>query len=285
MPLSCAVNPECGRERKYGLTTAPRPKKVLVIGGGVAGMEAARVCALRGHKVTLEEKTGQLGGTLIPGGYASFKSNDCALYRWYERQLRKLGVAIKLNTEADESSFRKDFDTIVVATGSRPADLPFPADIPPLEATDVLLKRARPGKSVIIIGGGLVGCELGLQLAKEGHEVTIVEKMPEICGGEHAMPFMNYDMLKNLLSYQRVAVMTGTGVSGIDSQGVHIVGRGGEGTLKADTVVSAIGYKPYQPLQKAMESSAKECYNIGDSRQVQNIMAAIWEAYEVARSI
>ena len=286
LPLSCAVNPECGRERTYGITPTTEKKKVAIIGGGLAGMETARVCKLRGHDVTLYEKSDKLGGTLIPGGVPGFKSNDRALRKWYERQMDKLDINVQLNTTIDESLIEKsDYDVIVMATGSKPAIPDFNTDRKILPASDVLLDPSLAGEDIVIIGAGLVGCETGLWLSQMGKNVSIVEILPTICGGPHNMPFMNWDMLKDLLIFNNVRVMTSTKVEKIDSNGITVSNKDGETTLKADTMIAATGYKPYNPLQKFLDKTNKETYNIGDSREVKNIMQAIWDAFEVARNI
>lgn len=286
LPLSCAVNPQCGREKSYELTPAMKKKKVLIIGGGVAGMEAARVCKLRGHEVTLVEKSGKLGGSLIPGGTPDFKSDDKELYKWYERQLQKLKVNVQLNTAADEMLMEKaDADAIVMATGASPIIPNFNTDRKIISASDVLLNPSLAGEEIVIIGAGLVGCETGLWLSQMGKKVTIIEMMPEICGGPHHMPFMNWDMLKDLLPYNNVKVMTSTKVEKIDAEGVNVSNKDGNKLLKADTIIAAVGYKAENPLNKALDSSRKETYNVGDSREVKNIMHAIWDAFEVAKNI
>lgn len=286
LPLSCAVNPQCGREKSYELTPAMEKKKVLVIGGGVAGMEAARVCKLRGHEVTLIEKSDKLGGSLIPGGVPDFKSSDRELYAWYERQLNKLGVGIKLNTPVDESTIENtDADVVINATGATPIIPNFNTERKILSASDVLMNPSLAGNDVVIIGAGLVGCETGLWLKQMGKNVTIVEMMPHICGGPHNIPFMNYDMLKDLLPYSNVKVMTSTKVEKIDTDGVHISSNDGQGLLNADTIICSVGYRSNNPLKEALDHSKKETYNIGDSNKVANIMHAIWDAFEVAKNI
>jgi NADH:flavin oxidoreductase / NADH oxidase family./Pyridine nucleotide-disulphide oxidoreductase. len=143
-PLSCAVNPACGREIEYGISPAEKVKDVLVIGGGVSGMEAARVAALRGHKVTLYEKTGELGGHVVEGSVDEFKKDNARLLDWYKTQMKKLNIDVKLNTEVTPQLIEeRKPDVILVATGSKPI-MP---NVPGIDrdnvatATDVLLKK------------------------------------------------------------------------------------------------------------------------------------------------
>lgn len=286
LPLSCAVNPVCGREAKYGLAPAASKKKVLVIGGGVAGLESARVCSIRGHEVTLVEAADKLGGNIIPGSVPDFKEDDRKLIAWYETQLGKLGVDIKLNTHADEA-FVKGFnaDAIITATGSKPITPDFGDKNKIVSAVDVLLGKETAGEKIAVVGGGLVGCEAALWLAQQGKEVFVVEMLEDILGGPHGMPFMNYDMLKDLLAYNNVNVYCSSKVTGVNEGSVSIEGPQGARELEADMVITAVGFKSENVLQEKLRDAGVPVYNLGDSRSVKNIMSAVWDAYEVAKSI
>jgi 2-enoate reductase len=286
-PVSCAVNPACGREKIYGLEKAPFKKHVLVIGGGLAGMEVARVCAERGHTVTICEKTGELGGNLIPGGVPSFKNNDRKLLDWYKRQMELLGVEVRYNTAMDKSSVQKEkADIVVVATGSRPTQMDFGCADLTITASEALLAQKPVGQKVLIVGGGLVGCETGLWLAQQGKDVTIVEMLGDIAGGPHGMPFMNYDMLKDELAFHKVKIYTRSKVASACGSEISLSTPEGDIGILTDTVITAVGYRPdnslYNELKDALEVPV---YNIGDSRNVHNIMYAIWDAYEIAREM
>lgn len=286
LPLSCAVNPACGRESKYGITPAAVKKNILVIGGGVAGLESARVCALRGHKVTLAEASDQLGGNIIPGSVPSFKEDDRALIRWYKTQLKKLGVAVLLNTKADRD-FVKGFgaDAVIAATGSKPIVPNFGDKNHIVNATDLLNGKESAQGDIVVIGGGLVGCETALWLAQQGKTVSVVEMMPDILGGPHGMPFMNYDMLKDLLIYHKVNVMRETKVTAVNSTSVTVENKDGVQELPAGTVVVSVGFSSERTLQNTLGDLDIPVYNLGDSRAVKNIMQAIWDAYELSRSL
>lgn len=283
--ISCAVNPACGREEIYSLTPAQMPKKVMVIGGGVAGMEVARVAAARGHKVALYEKSDRLGGNIIPGGVPHFKKDDRQLVKWYENELREADVDIHMGTGADAQMVRNSgADVVVVATGSKPIYPDFGGDNV-YTADKILLDEEKAGNKVLIVGAGLVGCETGLWLAEKGKKVTIVEMESQILGGPHNLPFMNYDMLKDLLNYNNVDIKTSAKLKSVEKGSAIIETEKGEETIEADTVILAVGYKSDKHLYEEVKHDVNKLYVVGDSRQVKNIMYAIWDGYEIARSI
>ena len=286
LPLSCAVNPACGREKKYGLEPAAVKKKVLVIGGGIAGMEAARVCAVRGHKVTLTEALDYLGGNIIPGSVPDFKQDDRRLVRWYETQLKKLNVEIQLGQRADRALVEKLHpDAVIAATGSHPIMLDFGKKNHIVSAVDVLNGKETAKENVVIIGGGLVGCETALWLSGQGRNVTVIEMQDDILGGPHGMPFMNYDMLKDLLNYHHIDIKCSTKVTAVDENFVTAENNGESQSIKADTVILSVGYESDRELQLQLMDLDIPVYNVGDSRNVRNIMHAVWDAYEVSRML
>lgn len=288
-PLSCAVNPSCGREKDYGIERASSARKVMVIGGGVAGMEAARVAALRGHHVTLYEKREQLGGHVIAAAVPEFKKDDARLLDWYRTELQELQIEVNLNREVTpETVLEQNPDAVVVATGSTPA-LP---DVPGIEeekvcpATDLLLGKRQAGNEVVIVGGGLVGCETALWLARQGRRVTIVEVLDDLMRAGIPVPYMNRLMLLEMLRLQGVKWLTGTTLLEVTAEGAVLVDRNfHRTTFPADTIAVAVGFKPEQGLYRALTGKVRELYLIGDSREPRNIMGAIWDAYEVGRNI
>lgn len=285
-PISCAVNPECGREEIYKITKADKEKSVLVVGGGVAGCEAARVCAERGHRVILCEKSGQLGGNLIPVGVPNFKRYDRMLVEWYKRQMELLNVEVCLNTELTQKDVEEsDADTIIIATGSTPIYLRREELKTAVPADEVLLGKVEAGQDIAIIGGGLVGCETALWLAQQGKKPYVIEMTNEIVGGPHAIPFMNYSMLMELLQFYKIPIYKNAQASKIEGDTITILMGDGEKIFHADTVISSVGYKSENALYESLKMIDKPIFNVGDSRQVHNIMYAIWDAYEVARNI
>jgi 2-enoate reductase len=287
-PLSCAVNPACGKERQYELGRVDKPKKIIIAGGGVAGMEAARAAATRGHKVVLYEKGKALGGHLIEASVPGFKKDLDTLRNWYENQLKQLGVAVKLETKASAAVLAKENpDAVIVATGSKPCLLDIPGIDKPnvFTCVDVLLGKKKAGKAVVVVGGGLVGCETALWLAQEGKQVTIVEMLPELMVGGISVPRMNRYMLIDLLTLHKVKVMTNVCVRKITDAGVTVSGNGSNKTLKADTIVLATGLKADNTLAESLSGRFSQLYVIGDCQEPRNIMGAVWDGYEVGRTI
>lgn len=275
-----------GREEIYGLQPALRKKNILVIGGGVGGMEAARVAALRGHKVTLVEKSDRLGGNLIPGGMPECKHYDHELIRYYERQLELLGVEVKRNTAmtaAEASAFGAD--EIVVATGSTAIQLPFAGSKTAVSAEDVLMSRVETGSQVVVVGGGLVGCETALWLAQKGKTVTIVEKMPHILGGHGVVPHMNQFMLEDLLNHERVTIHDNAVVEQTAPDQVTVRKGEEQFQIPCDTLICCVGYRANDGLYNELAQGDVPVHNIGDSNKVRNIMAAIWDGYELGRNL
>ena len=284
--VSCAVNPACGREAEYALTPALQRKHVMVVGGGLAGMEAARVAALRGHVVALYEKSDRLGGVVVPGGVPDFKQDEHALIRWYERELRDLKVPLTFNTEATEDLVaRAAPDVVIVATGAKPKMLPLANEAHVYTAEEVLNGDKPADDHTVVIGAGLVGCELALWLGNQGKSTTLVEIEPEILAKAGPLCHANATMLKDLLEYKAVKVMTSSTVVR-HVEGGYVVRTGDRETVvKADSAILAIGYAPERRLYDKVRNIAPEVYVFGDARRVQNIMYAIWDAYEVARAI
>ena len=285
-PVSCAVNPACGREEIYGISLACTKKTVLVIGGGIAGLETARVCAKRGHSVILCEKSDQLGGNLIPGGVPHFKRYDRKLISYYKRQMELLGVDVRYNEEVTaEGIDRYHADVIVCASGSTPRKLHIDGPLPVASADEVLLGHKAIKGNVVIVGGGLVGCETGIWLAQQGNQVTIVEVADEILGGAGALPHMNHFMLEDLITYHKIAVHTKASVVTSTTDGVVISTEQGDITLPADGIITSVGYLANNAIYEQLKELDIPVHNIGDSNRVHNIMYAIWDAYELARNI
>lgn len=283
---SCAVNPECGRERLVGITPAIVKKNIVVVGGGPAGLEAARVSALRGHKVTLFEASDKLGGQLLVAGQPKFKADDLALAAYYTNELARLGVDVRLNTKVDEAAIDAlKPDGLFIAEGSTAVVPPIPGVENAVLAGDVLTSKVEAKDHVVVIGGGLVGCELSLHLAQNGKHVTIVEALPDILKSGIHLPPMNEWMLRDLLAFNNVTIKASATVTNIAADGVTIIEDGNEEVIATDQSVIAVGYRSRHDLFDQLRNKYAHVYNLGDSRQVRNIRGAIWDAYEVARNL
>ena len=269
--INCAVNPQAARERFAAYEPICKPKKVLVVGGGIAGCEAARVLAIRGHKPVLYEKNSQLGGNLLPGGAPDFKEDDIALAKWYGVQLKKLGVPVHLNTAITKDDvLAGDYDTVIVATGSTPKVFSLGDDEKVYTAAQVLLKEKDPGAVTAVIGGGLVGCELALWLAQNGTKVVLLEALDKLMAVNGPICHANKDMLELLVPFHGVDVITSARVTG---------------SIPCDSVILSVGYKENNSLYHELQFDVPELYLLGDAKRVSNIMYGIWDAFEVANHI
>jgi len=288
-PISCAVNPAAGRERSYRLTPAADPKKIAVIGGGIAGMEFARVAAARGHQVTLFEKNAELGGTVVKAAVPAFKKDLRRLLAWYRRQMSHDGIRLRLQTAADLDLLKElQPDVVVAATGATPVIPPIPGVDRELVATsvDLLAEKFSCGKSVIIIGGGLVGCEMAIWLSQLGKKTTIIEMLPDVMAGDVFVPHQVRLMTMDLLKFFKVPILTATTVCEIEAKAVKISSKDSTvRTLPADTVALAVGMAADQALYQHLCRRFDSVYAIGDCRKAQNVMHAVWDAYEIARDV
>ncbi len=278
------MNPITGMEREFAITPAERKKSVLVVGGGPGGMEAARVAALRGHKVTLWEKGEHLGGNLIPGSVPSFKQDYRRLVNYLSTQVEKLGVTIELEKEATPELIQEMKPEVVfIATGGTPIipDIPGVENRQVTTAIDLLLGKTEAGESVVVVGGGLVGCETALYLAQDGKKVTVVEILDSVA---RDMFSANRTHLLKLLADVGVEVLTNTKVLEIRDEGLTLAGNN-RSEVEADTIVLAVGLEPRRELLETLPDKVAEVYTIGDCVQPRRVMSAIWEGFRTARLI
>ncbi|WNM25000.1 FAD-dependent oxidoreductase [Demequina capsici] len=287
--LNCAVNPEAGREADHKIRPAIRPKKVMVIGAGMAGLEAARVLAERGHKPEVFEAGDRLGGVVVAGGMPSFKEDDHDLIAWYAGQLEELQVPVHLSTAVTEQMIGStDADHVILATGSAPRRLELGDALPVTEAIDALLDPSSLiGKRVAIVGGGLTGCELALHLKEldDTTQVTIVEAGDDVLSMSGPLCHANHDMLHDLVTYKGVEVVANAFAQRTTAAGLEVAVQDARLTVEADAVVTAIGYQSSARLVDAVNASRIPFHVLGDARKVSNIMYAIWDAFEVATEL
>ena len=284
--VNCAVNPQAARERVTAYNPVLKAKHVLVIGGGVAGCEAARVLAERGHKPEIMERSDHLGGNLLAAGAPSFKDDDIALVRWYENEMQRLSVPVHFNAPVDPASKLYDeYDAVIVATGATPKKFPLGENAPVYTATDALLGKTPIGERVTVVGGGLVGCETALWLAQEGKHVTIVEALDRLMAVNKPLCHANSEMLERLLPFHGVETLVSSSVQKYENGKLLVKTPQGEQQLDCDTVILSVGFREDRGVFDAWENSAKEIYLLGDAKKVANIMYAVWDAFEVANHI
>lgn len=284
--LNCAVNPQACREKDNSLTPILKKKKVLIVGGGVAGCEAARVLALRGHEPVLYEKNDKLGGNLIPGGSPDFKEDDIALANWYAHTLEELKVEVHLNSELTKEEVLKfNADSVIIATGSTPKVFSLGDDDKVFTAADVLLGNKDAGNTTVVVGGGLVGCELALDLAKKGKKVTIVEALYKLLALNGPLCSANSEMLERLIPFNGIEVKINSKVKTYKDGILELETENGIEKIECDSVILSVGYKEENSLYNELEFEIPEIHLLGDARKVSNIMYAIWDAYEVANHI
>ena len=275
----CALNAETMQTKKHYIKPARKAKTIAVIGGGIGGMESALVCAKRGHKVTLYEKTGELGGVFIAAAAPSFKEKDRDLIAWYRREMTKYPIEVKLNAEVSDLS-QVTADEIIIATGSKAVQLPLPGIEKGIEAVDFLLGKKEVGENVTIIGGGLTGCEIAYELYLQGKKPTIVEMMddlivtPGIC-------LANTSFLRDFFEANKVPVHLETKLCEVQDDGVLVKDKNGmQYKIPADSVILSVGYKSAPIAEKA-----KNIHIVGDASKVGNLRTVIWQAWDVCMKL
>ena len=275
----CALNPQTMQSKKYHLEPAKKVKNIAVIGGGIGGMEAAIVCAKRGHKVTLYEKSGELGGVFIAAAAPSFKEKDRALIAWYKREIAKYPIEVKLNTPVS-SVESLNADEVIVATGSKTNRIPVPGVEKGIEAVDFLLGKQAVGENVTIIGGGLTGCEIAYELYLQGKKPTIVEMQDDLITTK-GICLANTSFLRDFFSANQVPVHLETRLNEITGSGVTVTDKNGKRfEIAADSVILSTGYKPAPLAEKS-----RHVHLVGDASKVGNLRTVIWQAWDVAMKL
>ncbi len=276
----CAVNAETMQWDKHYIRRTSSPKKVAIIGGGIGGMEAARVLKLRGHEPVIYEKNGMLGGTFIAASAESYKGRMRALLDWYRKQMTDLGVEIHLNTEVKDLS-QFDGMPLIVSTGSTPIRLGSVKGFDrTVEACDYLLGK-EVGQKVAVIGGGLTGCEIAYELFLQGKEPIIIEMKDDLIA-QKGVCLANSSYLREFFEWKKVPVYLETTLREVREGSVVCTGKDGkEVEIPCDSVIGAVGYRP-APMDVKGRS---QTWLIGDCSGVGNLRTVVWSAYEAAMKV
>jgi len=289
LPVRCAVNPVIGREMEYRyLRPTERKKKVIIVGGGPAGMEAAIIASSRGHRVTLFEKKKELGGAVCMAASLPFKADMKRYLDWLIKKTNHSHVKVNLSTEATAGSIKAAKpDVLIIAVGTEPVIPDIPGIKKPLVvwAGDVDIGKTPIGKQVLVVGAGLTGCETGLHLAQQGRKVEIIDMIDEQEISKDTS-FVNRITLIELLHQNKVEFKTGVELKEITDRGAIVTdNKGNRFEMTADNVILSLGLKPLKATVKSLQGLAREVYVIGDCSSPRNLMAAIHDAFTIAAEL
>lgn len=277
----CLVNPRAGYELTRNIMPAEKPKKVAIIGAGAAGLEAARICKLRGHDVTVFDKVPRIGGKLellsLPPEKDSFLKFRDYLYS----QMTQMGINFELlDVTSAEQLKPYNPDAVIIATGALQIIPPFPIaeGSHVVMAEDVLAGKAEVGETVAVIGGGLVGAETAKYLCSQNKNVHIIEMLDAI-GKDYGATYIGHNM--SFLTKKGVVSHVNAKVTAVEKGKVIL----DNGTVNADSVVVAVGYKANNALEEEFKPVFKEIYTIGDAKSPRRVLDATSEGFEVANQL
>lgn len=274
----CAVNAETMQTDKHYIQKAKSAKKVIIIGGGIGGMEAARVLKLRGHEPVIYEKSDVLGGTFIPASAESYKGKLRDLLTWYRLQMKEMNIEIHLNTEVKDLSQFEGLE-IFVATGSTARVLSkVPGNEKMIEACE-FLNGAEVGETVAVIGGGLTGSEIAYELALQGKKPVIVEMKDDLVS-QKGVCLANSSYLREWFALHKIPVYLETVLKEVKDGAIICTTKDGDLEIPCDSVISSAGY-----ISKPLVEESKNVHLVGDCKQIGNLRTVIWRAYEVGMMI
>lgn len=275
--VQCTVNPRCGREKEMAITPAPKAKKVMVVGGGPAGMEAAWVAAERGHQVTLYEKANQFGGQMLLAAMPPTREDQGVFTRYQLRRVVKAGVSVVTGKEVTPALVKEEKpDAVIITTGSLPKkpNIPGIDGVNVVEARDVLRGILKTRSPVIVTGGGLVGCGVAEWLAEKGQKVKIVEMLPEVAPD---MGLNDKVAMLGRLEKLGVEIFTNKNITKITPKGVTVEEGGKTEDIVGETVVIALGSSPDRTLADAVKGQVAEIYTAGDCVEARKCLEAVYE--------
>jgi len=273
----CAVNAEMMQWKKHKIVPTKHPKTVHIVGGGIGGMEAARVLKLRGHRPIIYEKSDKLGGTFIPASSESYKGKLRELLNWYRYQMEKLGIEVKYHSEIKSLDAFKG-EPVIIATGSKARILNVPGKEKMIEACDYLNGK-EVGKTVAVIGGGLTGSEIAYELELQGKKPIIIEMKDDLIA-QKGVCLANSSYLREYFAYKKVPVYLSTKLKEVKDGSIIVSSEKGDEEIKVDSIISSTGY-----ISTPLVNKGKNVYLVGDCLQVGNLRSVIWRAYEVAMKI
>jgi 2,4-dienoyl-CoA reductase-like NADH-dependent reductase (Old Yellow Enzyme family)/thioredoxin reductase len=285
-PLRCSVNPALGREIRYSrIEPAQVYKKVLIVGGGPAGMMAAQTAAKRGHNVALYEKNGYLGGHMLEASVLEYKDYHRKYLSWDVEETMNCGAKIMLNTAANVSLVEREKpDVLIIATGADYLLPPIPGLSNALSITDVEILKKPIGKRVVLCGGGFSAAECAVQMALRGHDCVCIDKLPE-----DQLHLDVCDMVKEDLRAEmdrlNIDLIDHASITNVGVDSVSYVKNGKEATIPCDSVIAAMGMKPNQQMIDSLSSLVPETYIIGDAKAIGNIRTANHDGFNVAVEI
>ena len=284
--LECLVNPFLGREEELKIEKTEKPKRVMVIGGGPGGLNAAWIAAKRGHDVDLYEKETVLGGQLVPGSKTTYKKEMQTLIHFQTKQVELYGVRCHLGMKATAETVKiEDPDVVILATGSQPSLPPAEGIKKPIVVTfdAVFNGQTKASRNSVIVGGGATGCELAYHLSEVGTSVTVIEMLAKVGGN---LETVTRRLLIRKLKEKKVRFLTEHTLSRVEDDGVIVTGSDGtKQKIDADQVVIAVGIRPDHQIHEQIKLLGYETHVIGDCLEPRTAKAAIYEGAKLGSKI